>query len=86
MVKPSKDLNLKLMKNYIFVLIAAGLLVACEKEATVTNPPAENNTTIVNPSPATTTEKTETNTTVTTPDKEKEKKTETTTTTSSPNP
>jgi uncharacterized protein YcfL len=73
------------MKKYILILMAAGLVVGCEKETSVTNPPADSNTTIVNPSPAAKTEKTETNTTVTTPDKEKKTETETKTT-SSPNP
>jgi uncharacterized lipoprotein YajG len=55
------------MKKYIYLLIGVALFAACEqKETTVTNPPAEKketNTTVVNPSPATTTktEKTEVN-------------------------
>ena len=47
------------MKKYICLLMGAVLLAACEqKETTVANPPAEkkeSNTTIVNPSPATST-------------------------------
>jgi uncharacterized lipoprotein YajG len=53
------------MNKYICLLMGAALLAACEqKETTVANPPAEkkeSNTTIVNPSPATT-NKTETKT------------------------
>ena len=47
------------MNKYICLLLGAAFLAACEKETTVTNPPAEKketNTTIVNPSPATKTE------------------------------
>ena len=67
------------------------LLPACEqKETTVTNPPAEkkeSNTTVVNPSPATSS-KTETDTTINTRSTpSSQTKTEsTTTTTSSPSP
>ena len=50
------------MNKYICLFIGAALLAACEqKETTVTNPPSdktekkESNTTIVNPSPATST-------------------------------
>jgi len=53
------------MNKYVCLLIGAAFLAACEqKETTVTNPPAEkkeSNTTIVNPSPATS-KKTETKT------------------------
>jgi len=55
------------MKKYIFLLCGLLLLNGCEqKETNVTNPPAEKketNTTIVNPSPATSTktEKTDIN-------------------------
>jgi len=79
------------MKNYILILIAAGLFTACEQKETTVNPPAENNTTIVNPSPATKVEKTENNTTINTtapsPNSETKTETETTTkTTTSPSP
>jgi uncharacterized lipoprotein YajG len=55
------------MKKYVCLLAGVTLFAACEqKETTVTNPPAgkkESNTTVVNPSPATSTktEKTEVN-------------------------
>jgi len=55
------------MNKYICLLSGIALLAACEqKETTVANPPQEkkeSNTTIVNPSPATSkkTEKTEVN-------------------------
>jgi uncharacterized lipoprotein YajG len=55
------------MKKYIYLLVGVALFAACEqKQTTVTSPPAEKketNTTVVNPSPATTTkeEKTEVN-------------------------
>ncbi|HTD85768.1 MAG: hypothetical protein DMF04_06670 [Verrucomicrobia bacterium] len=56
------------MKKYICMLAgAASLLVACEQKSETVNPPGgekkETNTTVVNPSPATT-NKTETNTTI----------------------
>ena len=56
-----------LMKKYICILAgAASLFAACEQKTETVNPPAgekkETNTTIVNPSPATT----ETNTTINT--------------------
>ena len=58
------------MKKYIYLLAGMALFAACEqKETTVTNPPAEkkeSNTTVINPSPATTS-KTESNTTVINP-------------------
>ena len=59
-----------LMKKYICILAGtAALLAACEQKTETVNPPAgekkESNTTIVNPSPATT-NKTETNTTINT--------------------
>src|SRR5436189_6163519 len=59
-----------LMKKYICTLAgAASLFAACEQKTETVNPPAgekkETNTTIVNPSPATT-NKTETNTTINT--------------------
>jgi hypothetical protein len=59
-----------LMKKYICILAgAASLFAACEQKTETVNPPAgekkETNTTIVNPSPATTS-KTETNTTINT--------------------
>ena len=77
------------MKKYIHLLAGLALLSACEqKETTVTNPPAEkkeSNTTIVNPSPATSS-KTETNTTINTTSPSSETKTESSTTTSSPTP
>jgi hypothetical protein len=58
------------MKKHICMLVgAATLLAACEQKTETVNPPAqekkESNTTIVNPSPATT-NKTETNTTINT--------------------
>jgi len=55
------------MKKYICLLASLAMLTACEqKETTITNPPAEkkeSNTTVVNPSPATSTktEKTDIN-------------------------
>ena len=61
------EMRFTCMKKYIYVLAAVVLFVGCEqKETTVTNPPAEkkeSNTTVINPSPATTTkkEKTEVN-------------------------
>lgn len=73
------------MKNYLIILMAAGLFVGCEKKETTVNPPAESNTTIVNPSPATKTEKTESNTTINNTAPATETKTETKTS-SSPNP
>jgi hypothetical protein len=73
------------MKNYVLILIAAGLFTACEQKETTVNPPAENNTTIVNPSPATKTEKTEKTETNTAPGSETKTETETKTT-SSPSP
>jgi hypothetical protein len=79
------------MKKYICLLAGLALLPACEqKETTVTNPPAEkkeSNTTVINPSPATSS-KTETDTTINTGSTpSSETKTEsTTTTTSSPTP
>jgi len=59
-----------LMKKYICTMVgAATLLAGCEQKTETVNPPAgekkESNTTIVNPSPATT-NKTETNTTINT--------------------
>ena len=77
-------------KKYIYLLVGLALLSACEqKETTVTNPPAEkkeSNTTVVNPSPATSS-KTETDTTINTSSPSSETKTESsTTTTSSPTP
>jgi hypothetical protein len=59
------------MKKYICILVgAASVLAACEQKTETVNPPAqekkETNTTIVNPSPATT-NKTETNTTINVP-------------------
>jgi hypothetical protein len=59
-----------LMKKYICMLVgAAAVLAACEQKTETVNPPSqekkESNTTIVNPSPATT-NKTETNTTINT--------------------
>jgi uncharacterized lipoprotein YajG len=54
------------MKKYLCLLAVTALFAACEKKETnVTNPPAENNTTIVKESPAPVT-KTETNTTINT--------------------
>jgi PBP1b-binding outer membrane lipoprotein LpoB len=58
------------MKKYICILAgAASLLAACEQKTETVNPPAdkktESNTTVVNPSPATST-KTESNTTINT--------------------
>jgi PBP1b-binding outer membrane lipoprotein LpoB len=58
------------MKKHICMLVGAAiLLAACEQKTETVNPPAqekkESNTTIVNPSPATT-NKTETNTTINT--------------------
>jgi hypothetical protein len=58
------------MKKYICMLVgAAAVLAACEQKTETVNPPSqekkESNTTIVNPSPATT-NKTETNTTINT--------------------
>ncbi len=77
------------MKKYICLLVGLGLLSACEqKETTVANPPAEkkeSNTTVVNPSPATSS-KTESNTTINESKPSSETKTETSTTTSSPSP
>ncbi|TMP92421.1 MAG: hypothetical protein E6L08_08235 [Verrucomicrobia bacterium] len=78
------------MKRYICLLAGLTMLSACEqKETTVTNPPSEkkeSNTTIVNPSPATS-NKTETNTTINRTAPSNETKTESsTTTTSSPSP
>jgi len=78
------------MKKYIYLLVGLALLSACEqKDTTVTNPPAEkkeSNTTVVNPSPATSS-KTETDTTINTSSPSSETKTESsTTTTSSPTP
>lgn len=52
------------MNKYICLLLGAALLAACEQKETTVTPPAEkkeSNTTIVNPSPATT-NKTETKT------------------------
>jgi len=58
------------MEKYIYLLAGMALFAACEqKETTVTNPPTEkkeSNTTVINPSPATTS-KTESNTTVINP-------------------
>ena len=59
------------MKKHICILVGAAiLLAACEQKTETVNPPAgekkETNTTIVNPSPATT-NKTETNTTINVP-------------------
>jgi predicted small lipoprotein YifL len=54
------------MKKSIYLLIALGLLAACEQKTTTVNPPAEkkeNHTTVVNPP----SEKKETNTTVVNP-------------------
>jgi uncharacterized lipoprotein YajG len=65
--KLRSEMRFTCMKKYIYLLTAAALFVGCEqKETTVTNPPAEkkeSNTTVINPSPATTTkkEKTEVN-------------------------
>jgi uncharacterized lipoprotein YajG len=65
--KLSSEIRIVYMKKYICLLAGVALLAACEqKETTVTNPPAEKketNTTVINPSPATTTkqEKTEVN-------------------------
>ena len=77
------------MKKYIYLLAGLALVSACEqKETTVTNPPAEkkeSNTTIVNPSPATSS-KTETNTTINTSSPSSKTTTESSTTTSSPTP
>jgi PBP1b-binding outer membrane lipoprotein LpoB len=77
------------MKKYICLLAGAALFAACEQKTETTNPPAENktenNTTVVNPSPATT-EKTETNTTVNTAPSPSESSSTTTTTTTSPAP
>ncbi len=77
------------MKKYICLLVGLALLSACEqKETTVTNPPGEkkeSNTTVVNPSPATST-KTESNTTINESKPSSETKMESTTTTSSPTP
>src|SRR5206468_10677691 len=60
-VKSSGQMRFICMKKYIYLLIGAALFAACEqKETTVANPPAqkkESNTTIINPSPATTTKK-----------------------------
>jgi hypothetical protein len=61
------------MKKYICILVgAASVLAACEQKTETVNPPTqekkESNTTIVNPSPATTT--TETNTTINVPSPE----------------
>jgi len=57
------------MKKYICILAgAASLLAACEQKTETVNPPdkkTESNTTVVNPSPATST-KTESNTTINT--------------------
>jgi PBP1b-binding outer membrane lipoprotein LpoB len=58
------------MKKHICMLVgAATLLAGCEQKSETVNPPSqekkESNTTIVNPSPATT-NKTETNTTINT--------------------
>jgi hypothetical protein len=58
------------MKKYICILGGVALLLgACEQKTETVNPPAqekkESNTTIINPSPATT-NKTETNTTINT--------------------
>jgi PBP1b-binding outer membrane lipoprotein LpoB len=73
------------MKKYISILVGVGLLAACEQKTETVNPPAEkkteNNTTVVNPSPATT-EKTETNTTVNTATSPSSESSTTTTTTS----
>jgi hypothetical protein len=75
------------MRKYICILAGAALLVACEQKETTVNPPAgekkESNTTIVNPSPATSSKtETESNTTINTSSPSSESKTETTTTTS----
>jgi PBP1b-binding outer membrane lipoprotein LpoB len=49
------------MQKYILILAGAAMIVGCEhKETTVTNPPAEKETTIIKESPAAET-KTETN-------------------------
>jgi uncharacterized lipoprotein YajG len=49
------------MKKYILILAGSAMIVGCEhKETTVTNPPAEKETTIIKESPAAET-KTETN-------------------------
>jgi PBP1b-binding outer membrane lipoprotein LpoB len=78
-----------IMKKYISILAGAALLAACEQKTETTNPPAEskteNNTTVVNPSPAKT-EKTETNTTVNTATSPSSESSSTTTTTSSASP
>lgn len=62
------------MKAYLFASLAALGLVGCDTDVNV--PPAEKNTTIVNP-PA---EKKETNTTIVNPPAEKKSETTTTTT------
>ena len=53
------------MKKYILILAGSAMIVGCEhKETTVTNPPAEKETTIIKESPAAETKtetKTETN-------------------------
>jgi hypothetical protein len=64
------------MKKYICILVgAASVLAACEQKTETVNPPTqekkESNTTIVNPSPATTNKtETETNTTINVPSPE----------------
>jgi len=64
------------MKKYICILAgAASLLAACEQKTETVNPPTqekkESDTTIVNPSPATTSKtETETNTTINVPSPE----------------
>ena len=64
------------MKKYICILVgAASVLAACEQKTETVNPPTqekkESNTTIVNPSPATTSKtETETNTTINVPSPE----------------
>jgi PBP1b-binding outer membrane lipoprotein LpoB len=76
------------MKKYICILAGAALFVACEQKTETVNPPAktENNTTIVNPSPAGGTTKSEKNTTIVNPPSGGATKTEssTSTTTSTP--
>jgi hypothetical protein len=64
------------MKKYICILVgAASVLAACEQKTETVNPPTqekkESDTTIVNPSPATTSKtETETNTTINVPSPE----------------
>jgi len=64
------------MKKYICILVgAASVLAACEQKTETVNPPTQekkkSDTTIVNPSPATTSKtETETNTTINVPSPE----------------